>query len=244
MKVIYLTWGETPRSYGVFGTQVVGQFIETAKKCTEGEFHFISAVPVLHSGYVREKWKYGQELQAVKNMFGKIKFHWLPIWASQNLVNPSKKTFNMMHGLAHRGLKKKIERIKPDIVHCRSYGAAWAAISVRKKYNLKYKVIFDGRGLWPEEVALKNAWDENSSDYKFLKSLEQKILFACDCSISVSDPMHEHYLSLGSPNDRIIYLSADTKKLRVDLSEVNKSERVRFCYVGALSENSWHQPQI
>ena len=31
MKVVYLTWGETPRNYGVFGSQAIRQFIETQK---------------------------------------------------------------------------------------------------------------------------------------------------------------------------------------------------------------------
>ena len=243
MKVVYLTWGETPRTYGVFGSQVIGQFVETAKLSPDSEFHFISAVPMIHSGLTREKWKYFSELACVKKRLGSVQFHWLPIIASQNYVNSSKFTFIFMHGIAHWFLKKKLVRLRPEIVHCRSYHAAWAALSVRSKYSLNYKIVFDGRGLWPEEVALKRNWSKASDDYKFLKYIENILLSECDSSISVSHTMHEHYVGLGSKNDRCIYLSADTAQLKLDMNELDKVKIIRFCYVGALSEDSWHQPQ-
>jgi glycosyltransferase involved in cell wall biosynthesis len=244
MKVVYLTWGETPRSYGVFGSQVVGQFVETAKLSQKDEYHFISTVPYIHSGLIREGRSYRTELNKVRDKLGGIAFHWLPIYAPQNFVNSSKNTFSLMHGLAHLHLKNKLRSICPDIVHCRSYHAAWAALKVRKKYNLNYKIIFDGRGLWPEEVALKRNWSDISADYQFLKSIENTLLTECDASVSVSDAMHEHYMNLGAKNDYCVYLSTDVKQLRVNINELKSDEIVRFCYVGALSEDTWHQPKV
>jgi hypothetical protein len=66
MKVAYLTWGETPCIYGVFGSQVIRQFDETKKLLPNSEFHFISAVTIIHSGLLREKWRYFSELSMVK----------------------------------------------------------------------------------------------------------------------------------------------------------------------------------
>lgn len=243
MKVTYLTWGETPRSYGVFGSQVIGQFTQIASQNPNDQFYFISAVPIIHSGQVREKWAYSSELNSVKAKLGSVEFYWLPIWASQNFVNSSKNSFGLMHGIAHICLKNKLLKINPDIVHCRGYHAAWAALSVKEKYGLDYKIIFDGRGLWPEEVALKKGWAEHSEDYLFLKSIESKIIEKCDCSVSVSDTMHEYYLSQGAKNDHTIYLSADTNQLKIDIGLFEFSEKVRFCYVGALSSDTWHQPK-
>lgn len=243
MKVVYLTWGETPRAYGVFGSQVIGQFVETTKLSRDIESHFISAVPLIHSGLVREKWWYKAELIKVKKKLGPIDFHWLPIVASQNFINSSKATFKWMHGITHLFLKNKLMRITPDIVHCRSYHAAWAALSVRKKYGFNFKIIFDGRGLWPEEVALKRNWCESSADYQFLKLIEKTLLSECDVSVSVSDTMHQHYLALGSRNDQCIYLSADTEQLKVSIDQIEQNATIRFCYVGALSQDTWHQPK-
>jgi glycosyltransferase involved in cell wall biosynthesis len=243
MKVVYLTWGETPRTYGVFGSQVIRQFIETQKLSPNSEFHFISAVPIIHSGLLREKWRYFSELSMVKTKLGAVAFHWLPIVASQNFVNSSKATFKLMHGPAHWLLKNKLTKIAPEIIHCRSYHAAWAALTVRKKYGLNLKIIFDGRGPWPEEVNFKKNWSQNSADYQLLKSIEKILLSECDVSVSVSDAMHQHYVDLGAKNDQCIYLSADTNQLKVDLDQIQQNEMARFCYVGALSKNTWHQPK-
>lgn len=243
MKVVYLTWGETPRSYGVFGSQVIGQFVETARLCSGGEFNFISAVPLIHSGFVREKMAYIAELKLVRKMLGCIPFHWIPIYTTQNCVYSDRKTFRTMHGLSHVHLLKKLRSIEPDIVHCRSYHAAWAALEVRRSYGLKYKILFDGRGLWPEEVSLKKGWVESSKDYSYLKEVELSLLSQCDMSVSVSDTMHAHYERLGAKNDKVIYLGADTSRLSVDIVERTAGQPVRFCYVGALSEDTWHQPK-
>lgn len=243
MKIMYLTWGETPRSYGVFGSQVIGQFVETARLCSDGEFHFVSAVPLIHSGLVREKLGYISELKLVRKKLGNIRFHWIPIYTTQNFVYPNRKTFRTMHGVSHIHLLRKLRVIQPDIVHCRSYHAAWAALEVRKKYKLQYKIIFDGRGLWPEEVSLKKGWSNCSKDFIYLKNIELNLLSQCDMSISVSDTMHAHYNKLGAKDDRVVYLGADTSKLSIDITGRGADEPVRFCYVGALSEDTWHRPK-
>lgn len=242
MNVIYLSWGETPRSYGVFGSQVLAQFVYTKRLTTDSSFYFLSGLPILNSGLVREKIRYLHELKEVKKRLHDIQFSLIPIFAPQHFVNSSRLTFSLMHGISHLFLYSKLKKIKPDIIHCRSYHAAWAAIKVREKYNLNYKVLFDGRGLWPEEVSLKKGFLKNSDNYKYLKNIELEILTKCDASVTVSDTMHSHYLELGSKNDNRVYLSADTLKMKTELKYRVSADTIRFCYVGSLDENSWHKP--
>lgn len=244
MKVVYLTWGETPRSYGVYNSQVLGQFIETHKIMEADEFHFIAGVPLLHSGIVREKMSYLNEVRAVKEKLGSIKFYWLPIFSPQNFVNSNRNTFPFIHAGSHYPLKLKLNKIKPDIVHCRSYHAAWAALQIRANFGLTFKVIFDGRGLWPEEIALKKNYDNDDYHYLFLKSIEAENLKGADITIAVSDTMAEHYVKLGAKNVRTIYLSCPTKKLKCNIkNHKEKKDQIVFCYVGALSDNTWHKPK-
>lgn len=242
MKVIYLTWGETPRSYGIFTSQVINQFVETYK-CTEStdKFYFVSATPIIHSGLIREKFSYFNELKVIRGLLSKIKFSFIPIFTTQNFIDSSKFTFNLMHNVSHLFLKNIIKKINPDIIHCRSYHAAYAALAVKNKYKFKYKIIFDGRGLWPEEVALKKKYLIDSLDYFFLKNIEKKLLEECDVTIAVSDTMAEHYKKIGVKDIRINYLSTDTDKLNV-IKDVSLYENrlINFCYVGALSNTSWH----
>ncbi len=242
MKVCYLTWGETPRSYGVFCSQVIEQFVATQKKMSEHSFYFISAVPIIHSGFFREKIKYRGEIKKIKQKLGNIKFISIPIFASQNFVNSSKSTFNFMHYGTHIILRNIFKGLQPDIVHCRSYHAAWAALKVKEKYNFKYKIIFDPRGLWPEEISLKKGFNENSPDYRFLKSIENQLLCGCDLVISVSDTMLQYLKKMNVKNLECIYLSADTKKLRNE-NDNKDNEYINVGYVGVLSETTWHKPK-
>lgn len=242
MKTVYLTWGETPRSYGIFGSQVLGQFVETKKRMPNDEFYFISAVPIIHSGLVREKLAYSKELKKIREKLGIIKFLWIPIYTAQNFINSTKSTFKLMHIIAHWNLKSYFKKIKPDIVHCRSYHAAWAALKVKEKYGFDYKIVFDGRGLWPEEIALKRNFSQDGEDYLFLKSIEKELLQKCDVSVAVSDTMKDHYEKLGAKKVECIYLSASIDKLAPNLNHHREDEVMSFCYVGALSEDTWHHP--
>ncbi|WP_431610998.1 glycosyltransferase [Chryseobacterium sp. 'Rf worker isolate 10'] len=239
MKVCYLSWGETPRSYGVFGSQVLGQFIETKKQTPESEFYFISGVPIIHSGLVREKQKYGEELDKVKAKLGDIKFVWVPIFFTQNIVYGSRHFFKFLMFGAQNILKNKFLKINPDIVHCRSYYAAWIALTIKNKYGLNYKIIFDARGLFPEEYALKNKFSSEDKNYLFFKNIERKLLKDCDLTIAVSDTMKTYFEALHAKKVECVYLSANTEKLFTE-RENNKDEVV-FGYVGALSEGTWHR---
>jgi glycosyltransferase involved in cell wall biosynthesis len=242
MKVMHLTWGETPRSYGVFGSQVISQFAATRRALPDAQFLFASGLPLIHSGMTREKFGYISECNKIRNALGDIPFKLLPIYAPQNLVVSSSTSFRWLHGPAHWHLASLIRRFEPDIVHCRSYHAAWAALSVRRRLGLGYCIVFDGRGLYPEEVALKKGYADNSVDYLYLKHIERELLAECEMSIAVSDPMEQHYRQLGARDCRTVYLSADAERLR-PLPRIDRTSRpLNFCYVGALSEDTWHKP--
>ena len=241
MKIIYLTWGETPRSYGVFGSQVITQFVATRNAIPQAQFLFASGLPIVHSGMTREKLGYFAECRKIRENLGDIPFRLLPIYAPQNLVNSSSTSFKWLHGLAHWHLKRLVKRFNPDVIHCRSYHAAWAALSVRRRFKMDYRIIFDGRGLYPEEVALKKFFAEDGADYLYLKNIERELLAECDMSIAVSKPMEMHYRQLGAKDCRTIYLSANADRLKPQSLIERVSETVNFCYVGALSEDTWHK---
>lgn len=241
MKITYLTWGETPRSYGVFGTQVIAQFIATKKLMPDAEFQFISAIPLIHSGMVREKLRYPAELKKVKEKLNKIQFIRIPIYAPQTIVNPSKLNFRLMQIGAQYHLAKQLKKQKPDIVHCRGYAATYAALQIRKKHKLTYKVIFDARGLWAEEVAFKKNYTTNNANYIFLKEIEKYLLDKSDSIISVSDTMQRHYEKLTQSKINTIYLSAPTTNLKNRTKQ--PSQAPTLIYIGALTKNTWHQPE-
>lgn len=243
MKIIYLTWGETPRSHGVFGSQVIGQFAQTKKLVPDAQFMLVSGVPVVHSGLVREKLRYFDELKKIRANLGEIPFEWVPVYVTQNIVNSSRRTFEWLYFGARHRLMRTVEEFKPDLVHCRSYHAAWAALQVRKAGAHHFKIVFDARGLFPEEVSLKRNYDEDGADYQYLKEIERVLLQECDITIAVSDTMGAHYKALGAREVEVVYLSANYEKLKVrEASERSADRPIEFCYVGALAESTWHKP--
>jgi glycosyltransferase involved in cell wall biosynthesis len=243
MNIMYLTWGETPRSYGVFDSQVIGQFVETMALLPGSQSLFVSGVPLIHSGLVREKLKYANELKRVKIKLEPTPFEWVNVLMTQNVVIPSRRTFEWIYAGAWNRLRALLERFEPDIVHCRSYQAAWAALQARRRFGGRYRIVFDARGLFPEEVALKRRYLDQSPDYLYLKGIERALLYGCDVTVAVSDNMEAHFRSLGARQVELVYLSASYARLRTSReSMVTPRQRLEFCYVGALSEDTWHKP--
>lgn len=254
MKITYLTWGETPRSYGVFSSQVLGQFSHTIEcmktKLGSGEINceFVSGIPLVHSGMVREKFAYPEEINKVTSKLADndIKFKRLDILSSQNFINSNRHSFRTFHGISHLSLSKHFEKSRPDIVHCRSYHAAYAALKVREKLGANYKVIFDARGFWPKEVSLKKGWGIDSDNFHFLSKIEAYCLDNSDVVVSVSDTMTNAFKSKTTTPVETIYLSADIERFtdipRVESLHTRGCE-LTFCYLGALSQGTWHRPK-
>ena len=67
----------------------------------------------------------------------------------------------------------------PDIIHARGHPMAMFASSMKRIF--KYKLIFDFRGMWPDEKIAKGSWDLSSKinilQYKFFKRHEKIINF-------------------------------------------------------------------
>ena len=243
MNIMYLTWGETPRSFGVFGSQVIGQFVETMALLPDSHSLFVSGVPLIHSGLVREKLRYVNELKKVKNKLYPMSFEWVTVLMAQNVVVPSRRTFDWIYAGAWNRLRTLIEQFEPDVVHCRSYHADWAALQARRRFGGRYRIVFDARGLFPEEVALKRRYHDQSPDYVYLKGVERDLLDGCDVTVAVSDTMSEHFRTLGARQVELVYLSASYARLRASRDRMGAlRHRLEFCYVGALSEDTWHKP--
>ncbi|WP_100076846.1 glycosyltransferase family 4 protein [Chryseobacterium camelliae] len=238
MKICYLTWGETPRSYGVFGSQVLGQFVANTNEIKDGSFYFISGVPIIHSGHIREKGAYKEQVEKVKQILGTIKFIKTPIFALQPVVYMHRFLFKFLFYGAESYLLKHLRSLKPNIVHCRGYGATYLALKIKKKYHFDYKVIFDARGLFPEEYAFKNKYIRPNKNYLFLKEMEKQLLSEADVTIVVSDTMAESYEKIGVKLIEKIYLSVDTENLAPSLKTLK--DEIIYCYLGALTQTTWH----
>jgi len=77
------------------------------------------------------------------------------------------------------------------ILHARSYIPAMLALYLKKITGRK--VVFDPRGIIPEELQLTKNWDSTNPQYLRWKKIEQKLLTQSDEVIVLSIPFSEHY---------------------------------------------------
>jgi glycosyltransferase involved in cell wall biosynthesis len=247
MKIIYLTWGETPRSHGVYGSQVITQLGYTKNAIPDSQFLLVSGLPVIFSGLLREKFGYLEELRKIHHELGNINHKIIPIWAPQNFFYSREKEFNLFHLVSDWHLSKVAIDFLPDIIHCRSYHAAYAAIKAREYSGLKYKIIFDPRGIWPEESVLKGRTSYEDVNYTNAKKIEQYLRDNTDITVAVSDTMQKHYEAMEFEKCFTIYLSAPvepTIPLQTSTATDIRDRKTTLCYVGALSSDTWHKPSV
>ena len=238
IKVIYLTWGETPRSYGLFRSQIIDVVSKIQEEYKESvEIDVLSGLPIIHSGFIREKFAYLKELQTIREQLAKwqISFKTIPIFSSQNFVYPSRFTFPLIFTGWSWGLSKELSNKQPDIVHCRSMLAAYIANRAREKYNFNYKIVYDARSLWPEALELRKP---NPKNYSYFKVVEKKLVESVDAIVSVNPEMGRHYEKLGCKHSLVNYLAAHIEH---DISEKQNNYidgHLKVLYLGAIGEST------
>ncbi|MDA7415489.1 glycosyltransferase [Xenophilus arseniciresistens] len=242
MKILYLTWGETPRTSGAYGSQALNQF-KANIALTGATGKFVAAVPLIHSGHVRERGQYTHELKNVRERLANIEYEQIPIYCAQPLIFPNRWTFKFNHIGANLRLRQLVDRFDPDVIHCRSYHATFAALRLREATSARYRILFDARGLWIDELALRKGWESSSRNYRFFRALESYLLGAADAVVAVSEGMKEYFISQAARRVETIYLSAPVRLLSsAAVRTETYVERVSVVYLGTLDSNSWHPP--
>ncbi len=122
----------------------------------------------------------------------------------------------------HRLSKKVFDQHKPDIIHCRSYVASLAGLSLNKKYDVPF--IFDMRGLWADERFDAGIWNRNNPlrrlQYKHFIKKEKEFL-----------EKSAHVVSLTHKAINIV-------EKRHGLSVKNKTTVIRTCTDTAIFNNA------
>jgi len=108
LNVVYLTWGETPRSYGIYRSQVAETVAEIVARHPDITHHLIAGLPIIHSGLVREKLAYGQELKSLRQTLGDTQLSVCLIPVPQNFVFPKARSFGMIFAGARFTLLPKL----------------------------------------------------------------------------------------------------------------------------------------
>lgn len=91
------------------------------------------------------------------------------------------------------------KRVK--IIHARSYVPAAVGVAIKKIFGVK--LIFDPRGIIPEELQLARGWKDGDFRVRLWKNIEKRILKNSDIVFALSTPFKEHLQKI-SPQSRIL----------------------------------------
>ena len=120
-----------------------------------------------------------------------------------------------------------------DIIHCRSYLSNF--IGLLLKLATLCPVVFDMRGLWPEEVALKLTKGRKSIIYKALKYLEKINIEHSDAIVSLTEAAKLYLINSYNLKKNIIYtMPTCVDTLKFEYSSIPNSKTKVFSCIGTI----------
>lgn len=242
MRVLYLTWGEVPRMSSVYGGQVVDVVRRLQRQPGLERVDLLAGVPLIHSGLVREKWRYPQEIARIRAAIGADHFSRRTIATPPVGVHPTRRQLPFFTQ-GHVGfLARKIRQQGYDVVQCRSYVATHLALRARAEHGLNVKVVFDSRSYMPDEAILLGRWAEGSDDHRFWLDRQAQMLAEADCTNVVSETMKRRFDSLGARRCELIYLNVEQEAAAAGSGTAPPADAPMLVYAGYLSETGWHSP--
>ena len=142
----------------------------------------------------------------------------------------------------------KIKKIKPQIVHCRALLSTFVAISAKKTFGLKYKIVCDPRSVYVEECVIHKAFRMNGINYKGWKKLERWIYRNSDACIGLSDYFAD-YMKASNPKsyfvpalvqDHLVFDEKLRESMRQEYELTDKN--IVFVYIGSIG--TWHSIKL
>jgi len=252
IRILYITWGEVIVRNGIFRNQVVEQLKLTKRSSETFEVHLLSGMPLVNMKLLRKPMDFLKDVEAFrKKLTGEgIRFSVRMIPAVSAWFYAKKWQFPFYQLFNMGFLKRYVVKYNIEIIHCRSYQATYFALLVRDKYRLSYKVIFDTRGLFPEEGLIKHAYHAGDKNFVHCKKVEQYCLEMADVVVNVSETFSEYIRTITTNrNIRTIYTSTNLQlfhaapnlksETRIELG-IHDREMV-LVYLGDVRTSGWHQ---
>ncbi len=251
-NMLYLTWGEVIVFDGLFSNQVLEQLKQMRQLADALPMRLLSGIPLGNRYLLKQRAPFYAELAKIRAHLTAAQigfvYRWIPAIARWFHSQPYQFPLYTVGQLGYLAQMTQSQRI--NILHCRSYHATRLALLARARYRLPYKVIFDARGMFPEEAVLANYFTEASPAYRRWKTVEQTLLDQADAVVTVSATFTEYLRSLThNPQIHTIATSANLELFRPN-AELRRSQRqlLQFTdadkvllYVGSLgTKRGWH----
>lgn len=172
IKVLYISYDGMTDPLGQ--SQVIPYLGGLVKKGCE--IHILSA---------EKKAVFENRQNYIAELLKKAEIFWHPIFYTKKppVLSTVKDIFTLI-----RTAKKLHKENQFDIVHCRSYISAFAGLSLKKKFNVKF--LFDMRGFYADERVDGNLWPQSNfvykSVYRFFKRREKVFFKEADHTVSLT----------------------------------------------------------
>ncbi len=251
-NLLYLTWGEVIVYDGLFNNQVLEQLKQIRSQAENLPMQLLSGLPLGNRYLVKGRAQFYAELAKIEAQLTASRigfaYRWIPAVARWFHSQPYQFPFYSVGQLGY--LAKLVQQRGINLVHCRSYHATRLALLARARYRLPYKVIFDTRGMFPEEAVLAGYFTATSPAYHQWKSVEQELLRAADAVVNVS-PTFTEYISTLTTNPNLHTIATSTnldlfqpnpalRQAARQLLDLTDEDKV-LLYVGSLgTKRGWH----
>jgi glycosyltransferase involved in cell wall biosynthesis len=257
INILYVTCMEVPYNSAIFKSQVKTLLITLRKKyATNTRISLSINIPVIYitrKGIINNYTKYKREYEFLANECESngVSLRVNPICTPLLIRHAFHLNVILLPLILLLGLPKlymEVLRVKPNIIHCRSYPATLMAVII-KKFKKKIRIIFDMRGLYPEEGIVQKRWSEKSYAFKLWKWIELQLLRNSECIVVLSETFADYVLSLDNNlKNKIEFIPAgvDTKSFAGSDNYREKQTIIEnnniFISHGTL--NLWHNPNI
>ena len=130
-------------------------------------------------------------------------------------------------------------RIKPDIIHARSYISGMIAIALKRVFKAKF--LFDIRGFWADERVDGGLWSAEGRVYKTVKALEKNLFRSADHVVTLTDtsvPIIQEMDFAGAAPPPITVIPTCADLQRFGLPAAPPADPFTFGYVGSFG--TWY----
>jgi glycosyltransferase involved in cell wall biosynthesis len=141
----------------------------------EFEFHIVSFEK-------RDDWNDQQKQKSIEQRLGQSKIHWHPLRYHKSPSVPAT-LFDITQGMVV--VLWLCVRHRINMIHARSYIPALIGLIAKKLCAVP--LLFDMRGLWPDERVDGGIWKPESRIYRVVKWLEQRLLLGADHIVTLTN---------------------------------------------------------
>lgn len=248
-KILCLGWAENYGLNPLIRNQLISQLTSIKNKLTEWDLELFLNAPLISKKSILDRKNYFADVESVHR---EIRSQGVPSYKrwilapstffhSQFWQLPFLYIFNILPFTFF------LMRRKYSILHCRSYHATFAALMARKIGGLDYKVVFDTRGLFPEESVYHGHFKEKSLSFKMWKKIEAWALINSDCIVNVSEEFTNHIRTIvpNHTNIQTIHTTANETLFHTETESgtgrfFSQNKVFTLAYLGVLGPESWY----